>query len=125
MPKIASIHLKSLVAALALVVMSGLVASSADGARRAAAATQATRMVVKTVTNKTLRKQILVNRKRLTLYSLSAEKNGRFICTDAYCKSLWTPLVVAKGMTPTGAHLLATVTRPDGRTQVTYRGLPL
>jgi predicted lipoprotein with Yx(FWY)xxD motif len=82
-------------------------------------------MVVKTVKNKQLGKSILVTLKGLTLYSLSAEKNGRFICTDASCTSLWRPLVVPRGTTPTGAHLLATVKRPDGRTQVTYRGRPL
>ena len=55
----------------------------------------------------------------------SAETHGRFICTTKVCLSLWTPLVVAHGTTPAGAKLLATVRRPDGRTQVTYRGRPL
>jgi len=32
---------------------------------------------------------------------LSAERKGRFICTDAYCRSLWTPLVVPKGVKST------------------------
>jgi predicted lipoprotein with Yx(FWY)xxD motif len=82
-------------------------------------------VVVRTTMNKKIGKDILVTLRGLTLYSLSAERNGRFICTDAYCKSLWTPLVVTKGTTPSGAHLLATVERPDGRTQVTYKGLPL
>ena len=57
--------------------------------------------------------------------TLSAETHGRFICTTKVCLSLWTPLVVAHGTTPAGAKLLATVRRPDGRTQVTYRGRPL
>lgn len=46
-------------------------------------------------------------------------------CTSEFCLSLWTPLVVVPGTKPTGAKLLATVKRPDGRTQVTYRGGPL
>jgi predicted lipoprotein with Yx(FWY)xxD motif len=83
------------------------------------------RAVVKTAKNASLGKTILVNRSGMTLYGLSAEKNGRFICTDKACLSLWHPLVVSKGTTPTGARFLATVKRPDGKLQVTYRGGPL
>ena len=72
-----------------------------------------------------LGRNVLVTRRGLTLYSLSAERNGRFICTNALCNSLWKPLMVARGTKPTGAAKLAKVRRPDGRTQVTYRGLPL
>ena len=75
--------------------------------------------------NAKLHETILVNRKGFTLYSLSAEKRGRFICTDKSCLSVWKPLVVPRGTKPTGAPKLATIRRPDGRTQVTYRGLPL
>jgi predicted lipoprotein with Yx(FWY)xxD motif len=107
---------------LVLAVAAGSQAARSNGAPSAPAAK---RVVVRETMNKKLGKNILVDLKGLTLYSLSAEKNGKFICTDAYCKSLWTPLVVAKGTTPSGAHLLATVKRPDGRTQVTYKGLPL
>ena len=82
-------------------------------------------LVVKTMKNRALGKTILVNRRGLTLYSLSAERRGKFICTDGYCLSLWTPLLVARGTTPTGSSFLGTVRRPDGRTQVSYRGLPL
>src|SRR5215475_6472426 len=60
-----------------------------------------------------------------TLYSLSAEQHGKFICTDKTCLSFWHPLVVKKGSMPTGAARLATIRRPDGRIQVTYKGLPL
>jgi predicted lipoprotein with Yx(FWY)xxD motif len=78
-----------------------------------------------TAKNKALGKTILVNRRRMSLYSLSAERRGRFICTNKSCLSFWTPLVVPKGTTPTGVGNLGTVKRPDGRTQVTYRGGPL
>ena len=81
--------------------------------------------VVMTAKNKTLGKTILVNRSGLTLYSLSVERHGRFICKNAACLSLWKPLVVAKGVKPTGVSGLGTVKRPDGRIQVSYRGGPL
>jgi predicted lipoprotein with Yx(FWY)xxD motif len=80
--------------------------------------------VVMTAKNKTLGKTILVNRQGLTLYSLSVERHGRFICKNAACLSLWKPLVIAKGVKPTGVSRLGTVKRPDGRIQVSYRGGP-
>jgi len=70
-------------------------------------------------------KTLLVNRKGLTLYRLSVERKGHFICTQSACLALWHPLVVKKGTTPTGAKSLSTVKRPDGRTQVAYKGGPL
>jgi predicted lipoprotein with Yx(FWY)xxD motif len=81
--------------------------------------------VVMTAKNKALGKTILVNRQGLTLYSLSVERHGRFICKNAACLSLWKPLVVAKGVKPTGVSGLGTVKRPDGRIQVSYHGGPL
>ena len=77
---------------------------------------------------------VLVNDKGMTLYTLSAERGGHFICTksstipggSASCLSLWIPLTVAKGSMPTGAAQLGTITRPDnGTTQVTWAGSPL
>lgn len=81
--------------------------------------------VVKVATNPKLHAAILVTRKGFTLYSLSAETHGRFICTDRVCLSVWTPLVVPRGTKPAGAAKLGTIKRPDGHVQVTYRGLPL
>ena len=83
------------------------------------------RAVVKTMQNRTLGKTILVNRRRLTLYSLSAERHGRFICITSFCLSLWRPLVVPRATKPTGVRGLGVVRRPDGRRQVAYRGAPL
>jgi predicted lipoprotein with Yx(FWY)xxD motif len=70
-------------------------------------------------------KTFLVNRRGLTLYHLSVERKGHFICTSAACVALWHPLVVPRGTTPTGAKSLSTVKRPDGRSQVAYNGGPL
>jgi predicted lipoprotein with Yx(FWY)xxD motif len=71
-----------------------------------------------------LGKAVLVNRAGRTLYSLSAETNGRFICTGS-CVSTWHPLLVRRGQRPTGAPALSTIRRPTGQIQVTYRGKPL
>ena len=90
-----------------------------------AATATSTRPVVKVARNAQLGKSILVTRKGFTLYSLSAETHGRFVCSDKTCLSFWTPLVVPRGVKPTGASRLATVKRPDGRIQVSYKGLPL
>jgi predicted lipoprotein with Yx(FWY)xxD motif len=68
---------------------------------------------------------ILVNRRGMTLYHLSVERKGHFICTDGACLHEWHPLVVARGVTPTGVRSLSVVKRPDGRRQVAYKGGPL
>jgi predicted lipoprotein with Yx(FWY)xxD motif len=83
-------------------------------------------VVVKTARNARLHHTVLVNRAGHTLYSLSAERHGRFICTDDECLSFWTPLTVRRGTRPKGTvGSLGTIRRPDGKTQVTYRGRPL
>jgi predicted lipoprotein with Yx(FWY)xxD motif len=80
--------------------------------------------VVRTAKNATLAKTILVNLNGRTLYGLSVEVRGKFICTDGACLAVWHPLVVGKGVKPTGAPRLATVRRPDGRIQDSYKGRP-
>jgi predicted lipoprotein with Yx(FWY)xxD motif len=70
-------------------------------------------------------KTILVNRRGFTLYHLSVERKGHFICTTSACLAEWHPLVVARGTKPAGAGSLSTVKRPDGRLQVAYKGGPL
>jgi predicted lipoprotein with Yx(FWY)xxD motif len=82
-------------------------------------------VVVKTAKSAKLSKTILVGLNGHTLYHLSVERNGKFICTDKMCLSFWHPLVVRKGVKPAGVSGLATVKRPDGRRQVTFRGGPL
>jgi predicted lipoprotein with Yx(FWY)xxD motif len=83
-----------------------------------------TKRVAKEAENATLGKTILVTTKGRTLYSLSAESNGRFICTGG-CLSIWRPLLVPAAVKPTGPVKLGTIERPDGRTQVTFKGRPL
>lgn len=71
-----------------------------------------------------LHKTVLTNLKGMTLYSLSVEKNGRFICTGS-CTKTWPPLLVAAGTKPKGPVTLGTIKRPEGKIQVTFKGLPL
>lgn len=71
-----------------------------------------------------LHKTVLTNTKGLTLYSLSVEKNGKFICTGS-CTSTWIPLTVSAGTKPKGPVALGTIKRPEGKIQVTFKGLPL
>jgi predicted lipoprotein with Yx(FWY)xxD motif len=87
-------------------------------------AAQATKPVARQAENATLGKTILISVRGRTLYSLSAETKGRFICTGA-CASTWRPLVVPAGVKPTSPVKLGTIERPDGRTQVTFKGRPL
>lgn len=89
-----------------------------------AGAKQATKVVAKQAPNATLGKTVLTTAKGHTLYSLSAETNGRFICTGT-CLSTWHPLTVPTGVKPKGPVKLGTIERPDGRTQVSYKGRPL
>jgi predicted lipoprotein with Yx(FWY)xxD motif len=102
--------------------------SSGGGSSHAAAATAtSTAAPVMTAKNASLGATVLVNRNGLTLYSLSAERNGRFICTNMACLNLWHPLMAPSGgLQGDPVASLGTIQRPGGGgLQVTYRGLPL
>jgi predicted lipoprotein with Yx(FWY)xxD motif len=104
---------------LSLALLPALLLTPASGSARSS------KVVAKKAPNAALKEVILTNTKGLTLYSLSIEKHGRFICTFA-CTSTWHPLVVPAGVKPTGPVPLGTVKRPDdGHTQVTFKGRPL
>jgi predicted lipoprotein with Yx(FWY)xxD motif len=118
MQKTAKIRSGVLLAAALLV---GLVA--AIYATRSSSAGPA--KLVSTAHNKTLGKTILVNNRGRSLYSLSVERHGKFICKTSSCLSVWMPLTVHKGTKPTGVAGLGTIKRPGGKIQVTYRGAPL
>jgi predicted lipoprotein with Yx(FWY)xxD motif len=99
--------------------------SAATSSQPASTPSSTSSAVVKTASNAKLGGTVLVDAKGMTLYSLSAEQHGKFICTTSACLGVWHPLTVAAGSTPSGASSLATVKRPDGSEQVTYKGLPL
>jgi predicted lipoprotein with Yx(FWY)xxD motif len=80
--------------------------------------------VAKTVESKG--KSLLTAKNGRTLYSLSVEHRGNFVCTMASgCLAIWHPLTVAAGVVPKGPIALRTVKRPEGDLQVTYKGRPL
>ncbi len=82
-------------------------------------------VLVKSASNAGLRATVLTNAQGMTLYHLSGEQNGKFICTSSACVQVWHPLTVTAG-TPSGnVGSLGTVKRPDGTEQVTYKGMPL
>jgi predicted lipoprotein with Yx(FWY)xxD motif len=110
----------ALVLTVALAFATALALGVASGS-----AARAPTLKVSTAQNATLGKRILVTRAGLTLYTLSAETRGRFICDDASCLDTWPPLLLRRGAQPTGVRFLGTIRRPDGRRQVTYRGRPL
>lgn len=88
-------------------------------------ASSASSVIVKTGSSSTLG-TVLVDSQGMTLYHLSGEQNGKFICTSSACVGVWHPLTVASGAAPSGqVGSLGTVKRPDGTLQVTYKGTPL
>ena len=71
---------------------------------------------------------VLIGPTGMTLYYFTTDSSGSTGCTGQ-CAVVWPPLVVPTGSTPTlpsgAAGTLATIKRPDGTTQVTYKGHPL
>jgi predicted lipoprotein with Yx(FWY)xxD motif len=93
---------------------------------QAAASTESAGAVVKTASNPTLHATVLVDSQGMTLYHLTGETASHFICTSTACVQAWHPVTVTAAATPSGSvSSLATVKRPDGTTQVTYKGEPL
>ena len=82
--------------------------------------------MVKIAPVSSLGSSVLVDAQGLTLYHLSGEQNGKWICTSAGCVATWHPLVAAAAGVPGGTlRSLGTVKRPGGALQVTYKGMPL
>jgi predicted lipoprotein with Yx(FWY)xxD motif len=98
--------------------------SPAPSASRTSGAAGAS--VVKTALVSSLGASVLVDAQGLTLYHLSGEQNGKWICTSAACVKVWHPLATPTGGAPSGSvGSLASVKRPGGAMQVTFKGLPL
>jgi predicted lipoprotein with Yx(FWY)xxD motif len=80
---------------------------------------------VKTASNPKVGATILTDASGMTLYRLSGESAGKFICSSQACLAIWHPLKAGAGAAPSGASGLSTVKRPDGSEQVAYQGGPL
>ena len=107
--------------------------SSSSKTTSSAAGTQAAAQTSSSPSNAILVKSasnslgtILVDGHGMTLYHLSGEQNGKFICTSTACVGVWHPLIAPSSGTPSGeVSSLGTVKRPEGTMQVTYKGEPL
>jgi predicted lipoprotein with Yx(FWY)xxD motif len=105
---------------------SGNTTSSAASTRPAARTSSSSSgaVVVKTTSNAL--GTILTDSQGMTLYRLSGEQNGKFICTSSACLGVWHPLIAPSSGAPSGeVGSLGTVKRPEGTVQVTYKGTPL
>lgn len=74
--------------------------------------------------------KILVDAKGRTLYAFDKDKSlhGRSSACDPSCAAEWPPLTTTaapKAGTGVNAKMLGTITRPDGKKQVTYNNMPL
>jgi predicted lipoprotein with Yx(FWY)xxD motif len=92
---------------------------------KSTAASSGSGAVVKTAANSTLGASVLTDAAGMTLYRLSGERAGKFICVAAACTQMWRPLAASTTSTPSGVASLGTVKRSDGSEQVTYKGMPL
>jgi predicted lipoprotein with Yx(FWY)xxD motif len=108
---------------LVAVALAAVVALSAVAVPMALAGGSKT--VAGEATAPSLHKKVLTNTKGLTLYTLSGETKGKFICSTSECLKAWPPLLVKPGTTPKGPVKLGTVKNPEGKTQVTYKGMPI
>jgi predicted lipoprotein with Yx(FWY)xxD motif len=130
MPHLLKLSLPAIAASL-LIAACG--SSSSSSTTSSAASTQpaaqtssnsSSAVVVKTASNSL--GTILVDSEGMTLYHLSGEQNGKFICTSSACLGVWHPLIAPSSGAPSGEiGSLGTVKRPEGTMQVTYKGTPL
>jgi predicted lipoprotein with Yx(FWY)xxD motif len=97
---------------------------STTSAQPSAQTAASTAVVVKSASSATLG-TVLVNSQGMTLYHLTGEGNGKFICTSSACLSVWHPVAVPASGTTGGIGSLTVVKRPDGTSQVAYSGEPL
>jgi predicted lipoprotein with Yx(FWY)xxD motif len=102
----------------------------AVAATSAIAVAKTTAPTVKASKNASVDKTIVVDAKGRTLYLLQGETKSHLLCTSSTCVGFWPPLTVRSAHTKVrvgkGVHgKLAVFKRPDGKFQVTLRGLPL
>ncbi len=103
---------------------SGPSSQAADAAQTGAASSPGGALV-KSASNAALGATVLVDSHGMTLYSLSGEQAGHFICTSSACMQVWHPLLAPAGAPVAAVASLSTVARPDGSEQLAYKGMPL
>jgi len=100
--------------------------NSPSGQDDAAGSGAATTVQMRTVAGNA---DVLTDSNGRTLYTSDQETGGKALCTSSACNAIWLPLTVAAGRSPTGpaqtAADLSTLMRPDGTTQVTFKGKPV
>jgi predicted lipoprotein with Yx(FWY)xxD motif len=124
--------LKVSLPAIAVSLLIAACGSSSQSKTNAAASVQAAGQTssapagaaIKTASNSTLG-TILVDGQGMTLYHLSGEQNGKFICTSSACVGVWHPVAAVAGASGGEVGSLGSVKRPDGTMQATYKGTPL
>ena len=111
-----------------------LAAGCGGGSTSSTASSAASGGLVRAVPNQSLGGSVLVNQRGFTLYALSAERAGHFVCagmatlpgSSTPCVAVWKPLSVRGGQAlASSVGNLGTIQRPDGGLQVTYKGMPL
>ncbi len=110
-------------AILAMAVTLLVAATSAEAARNPV-------LTIKAAHNASMSEAIVVTSSGRTLYRLKPETTRHFLCTSSTCKRIWRPLTVRSSKTalkkgPGVSGTLRTARRPDGKLQVTLRGVPL
>ncbi|HEX3433680.1 MAG TPA: hypothetical protein VHT25_06415 [Solirubrobacteraceae bacterium] len=128
MRRIALLSFPALTAALTLAACGGSSYSAGSSTPTTATGTTAassSAAPVKPAANSTLGATVLTNATGMTLYRLSGERAGHFICT-AGCLQIWHPLTASTGATGAGGvPSLGVVKRPEGSSQLAYKGMPL
>ena len=99
-------------------------ASGSYGQTTAAAGGRASTALITTKHDKKLGTILAYGPKKLTVYLFEADKGKSSSCGGS-CATAWPP-VTGKPTAAGGAMSsdLGTITRPDGSTQVTYKGIP-
>jgi predicted lipoprotein with Yx(FWY)xxD motif len=100
-------------------------ASTAATSTASASAASTSVPVVVTAKQSKLGTILAAGKKRLTVYLFGADKGSSSACTGA-CAAAWPPVLGKASVA--GAAMsadLGSITRPDGTTQVTYKGHPL
>ena len=101
--------------------------SSKHAANSTPASTNASATSVMVKTAHSSAGSYLVGPNGKTLYLWVADKNGKSVCSGA-CAQVWPPLTTTGKPGASGGAMsadLGTITRSDGKKQVTYKGHPL